>query len=243
MFSQTRRIPLCLLCVIACAPIVLTTPMMAAGTGVKGALEEVDPSGVVSGWAQDLSSPSLSIQVHLYVDGTAGGGGTFAAAVSANAPRTEPIAGAHGFRYSIPSKYRDGVTKHLLRSAMRGVVPEETRTLVKKTGWNAPAHLWFSGRGDEQLQDLIHSRSFVERGIYRTLEQPGLGPISMEDGPFRSSGVPAVCMKPAPLQGQHTREICARVLVMAADEIDSLVTAGVLEEPAADEQARVEGVR
>ena len=86
----------------------VATPTVAASTGVKGALEEIDQSGVVSGWAQDLSNPSLSIQVHLYVDGTAGGGGTFVAAVSANVPRTEPVAGAHGFRYPIPSKYRDG---------------------------------------------------------------------------------------------------------------------------------------
>jgi crotonobetainyl-CoA:carnitine CoA-transferase CaiB-like acyl-CoA transferase len=84
---------------------------------------------------------------------------------------------------------------------------------------------------------------FVERGLYRTLEQPGLGPISMEDGPFRSSGVPPVRMEPAPLQGQHTREICARVLGMAADEIETLVAAGVLEESTTDEPARAEGVR
>jgi hypothetical protein len=109
MLSQTRRISLCFVCVLACAPILVTTPMAAAGTGVKGALEEVDQSGVVSGWAQDLRDPSVSIQVHLYVDGTAGDGGTFAAAVSANAPMTEPVAGPHGFRYPIPSKYRDGM--------------------------------------------------------------------------------------------------------------------------------------
>jgi len=108
MFSPARRISLRFLCVIACAPLLVATPTRAASTGVKGALEEIDPSGVVSGWAQDLSNPSLSIQVHLYVDGTAGAGGTFVAAVSANAPRTEPVAGSHGFRYPIPSKYRDG---------------------------------------------------------------------------------------------------------------------------------------
>lgn len=108
MFSRTRHLPLCFLCVMACAPIVVTTTASAASNGVKGALVEIDQSGIVSGWAQDLSNPSLSIQVHLYVDGTAGGGGTFAAAVSANAPRTEPVAGPHGFRYPIPSKYRDG---------------------------------------------------------------------------------------------------------------------------------------
>ena len=72
------------------------------------------------------------------------------------------------FMFRVPGamKIRDGVTKHLLRNAMAGVLPEETRTRIKKTGWNAPAHLWFTGHGREQLRDLIASRSFRERGIY-----------------------------------------------------------------------------
>lgn len=76
------------------------------------------------------------------------------------------------FMFRVPGnlKYRDGVTKYLLRLAMRGILPEETRTRVKKTGWNAPAHLWFSGRGRDQLLDLINSQSFRERGIYSVPE-------------------------------------------------------------------------
>ena len=74
------------------------------------------------------------------------------------------------FRVPPALKYRDGVTKHVLRAAMRGLLPEPTRTRVKKTGWNAPAHQWFSGRGREPLQDLVRSRRFRERGIYRTDE-------------------------------------------------------------------------
>jgi len=72
------------------------------------------------------------------------------------------------FMFRVPGrlKIRDGVAKVLLREAMRGVLPEETRTRVKKTGWNAPAHLWFSGTGQELLLDLVHSRRFRERGIY-----------------------------------------------------------------------------
>jgi asparagine synthase (glutamine-hydrolysing) len=54
----------------------------------------------------------------------------------------------------------------LLRESMRDILPEETRTRVKKTGWNAPAHVWFSGEGRMQLLDLIGSRAFRERGIY-----------------------------------------------------------------------------
>jgi asparagine synthase (glutamine-hydrolysing) len=70
------------------------------------------------------------------------------------------------YRVAGTHKYRSGVTKHLLRQAMRGVLPESTRTRIKKTGWNAPGHLWFSGKGKTLLLDLIHSRSFQERGIY-----------------------------------------------------------------------------
>ena len=72
------------------------------------------------------------------------------------------------FMFRVPGtlKIREGVTKILLRSAVRGILPEETRTRIKKTGWNAPAHLWFSGDGKDAVQDLVRSRSFRERGIY-----------------------------------------------------------------------------
>lgn len=76
------------------------------------------------------------------------------------------------FMFRVPGslKIRDGVTKILLREAMRGILPEETRTRVKKTGWNAPAHVWFSGSGRERLMDLIASQAFRERGIYNVAE-------------------------------------------------------------------------
>lgn len=76
------------------------------------------------------------------------------------------------FMFRVPGsmKIRDGVTKRLLREAMRGILPEETRTRIKKTGWNAPAHVWFNGPAVEQLRDLVHSRAFRERGIYNVDE-------------------------------------------------------------------------
>jgi asparagine synthase (glutamine-hydrolysing) len=72
------------------------------------------------------------------------------------------------FMFRIPGtmKIRDGVTKHLLRRAMVGLVPEPTRTRIKKTGWNAPAHVWFAGSGREMVSDILSSRAFLERGIY-----------------------------------------------------------------------------
>lgn len=72
------------------------------------------------------------------------------------------------FMFRVPGsmKIRDGVTKRLLRTATRGLLPEVTRTRIKKTGWNAPAHLWFTGTNLERLEDLVRSRGFRERGVY-----------------------------------------------------------------------------
>jgi asparagine synthase (glutamine-hydrolysing) len=70
------------------------------------------------------------------------------------------------FRVPSTMKIRDGVTKHLLRAATRDLVPEATRTRIKKTGWNAPAHLWFAGRNRAALLDLTGSQRFRQRGIY-----------------------------------------------------------------------------
>lgn len=76
------------------------------------------------------------------------------------------------FMFRVPGdlKISDGVTKVLLRRAMDGVLPDETRTRIKKTGWNAPAHVWFAGRGLEQLRDLVASQSFRDHGVYDRLQ-------------------------------------------------------------------------
>ncbi len=70
------------------------------------------------------------------------------------------------FRISGEFKIRDGITKQLLRKAMKGILPEETRTRIKKTGWNAPAHIWFAKSSKDKLLDLVHSQKFKDRGIY-----------------------------------------------------------------------------
>jgi len=72
------------------------------------------------------------------------------------------------FMFRVPGtmKIRNGITKHLLRKAMKGILPESTRTRVRKTGWNAPAHLWFSGKNRTILKDMVRSRQIRNTGIY-----------------------------------------------------------------------------
>lgn len=91
------------------------------------------------------------------------------------------------FRAPGALKIRDGITKRLLREAMRGILPEETRTRVKKTGWNAPAHVWFNGPGLDALGDLVSSRAFRERGVY---DIPVVQRIMAEHRRIVTSGLP-----------------------------------------------------
>ena len=76
------------------------------------------------------------------------------------------------FMFRIPGtlKIRNGITKHLLRKAMKGILPESTRTRVRKTGWNAPAHLWFSGNNGNVLKEMVRSKVVRGAGIYRVAE-------------------------------------------------------------------------
>jgi asparagine synthase (glutamine-hydrolysing) len=76
------------------------------------------------------------------------------------------------FMFRVPgtAKIGNGTTKMLLRAAMRNILPEETRMRIKKTGWNAPAHIWFTERNATSVRDLVGSRAFRERGIYNLPE-------------------------------------------------------------------------
>jgi crotonobetainyl-CoA:carnitine CoA-transferase CaiB-like acyl-CoA transferase len=79
--------------------------------------------------------------------------------------------------------------------------------------------------------DLAHDPHLVSRGIHRELDQPGLGVVRLEDGPFRSRNIPPVRVTPAPQHGEHTREICATLLGLSPAEIEAHLAAGVLEQP------------
>lgn len=48
------------------------------------------------------------------------------------------------FMFRVPNhmKIRNGVMKWLHREAMKGLLPERTRTRIRKTGWNAPIDQW-----------------------------------------------------------------------------------------------------
>ena len=94
---------------------IVALPCVASAATPIGFVEGIDSTGVISGWALDPDAPSTSIEVHVYMDGPAGGGGRLIGVVEAAFPRPDVnqstgYSGAHGFRYSLPPVTRDGVT-------------------------------------------------------------------------------------------------------------------------------------
>ena len=70
--------------------------------------------------------------------------------------------------FSIPHslKIKKGVTKFLLREATKETLPETTRNRITKVGWNAPAHLWFTGKNLDFVRDELNSKNFKNLGLY-----------------------------------------------------------------------------
>jgi asparagine synthase (glutamine-hydrolysing) len=73
------------------------------------------------------------------------------------------------FAFALPPnwKARGARSKFILRQAMRGRIPESVRTRSDKMGFSVPTRTWFSGALLEPLLDMVNSKNFRERGIYR----------------------------------------------------------------------------
>ncbi|MEH3142330.1 MAG: CoA transferase [Mycobacterium kyogaense] len=70
---------------------------------------------------------------------------------------------------------------------------------------------------------VLHRQVFTEL-VHPLLERP----IPAETAPAPYRRIPRAPLRPAPMPGEHTREICTRVLGLTAERIDALIAAGVL---------------
>lgn len=66
-------------------------------------------------------------------------------------------------------KIRDGVSKAVLRDAMRGLVPEEILSRRDKIGYGAPQAAWLRGALRDWWVDAVTSDSFFNRGCFRPI--------------------------------------------------------------------------
>lgn len=76
--------------------------------------------------------------------------------------------------------------------------------------------------------DVIVDPQLVHRDHWLRLDHPEMGPSLYNAQPFRNTRSPAGQARPAPLLGQHTREICNTLLGMSDEEVSRLMEEGVL---------------
>ncbi|MDF1691390.1 MAG: CoA transferase [Zhongshania sp.] len=82
----------------------------------------------------------------------------------------------------------------------------------------------------QRLSDFDENPHLHARKFFRHFEQPGFPTVlQTENGPVSFSDLPEPEIRPAPFQGQHTRELAGSLLGLNAEEIEKLVASGVLE--------------
>jgi crotonobetainyl-CoA:carnitine CoA-transferase CaiB-like acyl-CoA transferase len=77
-------------------------------------------------------------------------------------------------------------------------------------------------------QDLAHDPHLEERGFLERLEHPEVGKRTHAGVPWRLTNGPNGVRAPAPLLGEHTREVLGDLLGYSEAEIDRLTREGVL---------------
>jgi crotonobetainyl-CoA:carnitine CoA-transferase CaiB-like acyl-CoA transferase len=79
-------------------------------------------------------------------------------------------------------------------------------------------------------RDLLENDpQMKERGHYVYLDHPEIGPMALDDYPFKLSATPGRLSRHAPLLGEHTDYVLSEILGMPEDDINELIIEGVLE--------------
>jgi asparagine synthase (glutamine-hydrolysing) len=88
-----------------------------------------------------------------------------AAGVKGIFPMTSPALLSLALSAPGTSKYENGITKMLLRRAMKGILPDSSRLNPVKTGFNAPLDLWLREKKlNSDCRDLLESSPFRNLG-------------------------------------------------------------------------------
>jgi crotonobetainyl-CoA:carnitine CoA-transferase CaiB-like acyl-CoA transferase len=81
----------------------------------------------------------------------------------------------------------------------------------------------------QDAREVLFDPQLAHRRHWVRLEHPEMG-VAVYDGPVAQlSQTPAVLSRPAPLLGQHTREVCAELLGIAGDDFEALRACGTFD--------------
>ena len=77
--------------------------------------------------------------------------------------------------------------------------------------------------------DVPTDPQVVFRELFTDMAHPLLDQlVPSETAPAPFTRIPRAALRPAPMPGEQTREICSRVLGLSADQTDRLITEGAL---------------
>ena len=77
--------------------------------------------------------------------------------------------------------------------------------------------------------DQLKDPHLLGRGFFPEVDQPPLGPLTLDGPCFRGTVMRTPFLGPAPGLGEHTRSICIEELGMDPDEVEQLIESGALE--------------
>jgi benzylsuccinate CoA-transferase BbsF subunit len=81
----------------------------------------------------------------------------------------------------------------------------------------------------QNAQDMLErDPHMLARGYYRYLDHPETGRAAYDGPPAKLSKTPGGPTRPAPLLGEHTADVCLRVLGYTEDELADLYAEGAL---------------
>jgi crotonobetainyl-CoA:carnitine CoA-transferase CaiB-like acyl-CoA transferase len=87
----------------------------------------------------------------------------------------------------------------------------------------------------QRVIEYLEDPQLTARGFLREMRQPYIEhTLRTENGPATFRGIADPELRPAPLAGEHTRLVGAKLLGLAESEVQRLIEAGVLEEAAVE---------
>jgi crotonobetainyl-CoA:carnitine CoA-transferase CaiB-like acyl-CoA transferase len=120
------------------------------------------------------------------------------------------------------------------REDLDGIVRSWTERLTPDDAMAALQKVSVPCGAMRRIPELESDRHLTAREFMTTVAQPGYAaPLPMANRPFRSESIAAPPRNPAPLLGEHTRQICRDVLGMTDEEVSDLLDAGILQAPSA----------
>lgn len=73
------------------------------------------------------------------------------------------------------------------------------------------------------IPEIVTDKNLLHRKMIVDIEQPTAGDLTLAGSPFKLSETPGEVRAPAPLLGEHTREILSEVLDYSGDDIESML--------------------